>query len=199
MVKLRIDFAKSHLKGRKILDVGNLGDDEYDKGSVHSELRRMFSNVEFTGLDSNQDKARLVNFPGQVLGNAEDMPFSDNFFDSIYMGEIIEHTFEPKKMLTEAYRTLKQGGVLVLDTPNPYALSRILRFVIKRKDTIGHPDHKIFYTPAVLENILIKVGFRIEIMTTDSSFGIKGVNLYLPRVKLFNMLGGHICLKAIKE
>lgn len=199
MVKVRIDFAKLHLKGPRILDVGNLGDDEYDKGSIHTELRRVFANFEIIGLDNNLNKANVINFPGQVVGSAEDMPFSDNFFDSIYMGEILEHTFEPQKMLTETYRTLKQGGVLVLDTPNPYALSRIIRFVLKRRDTIGHPDHKIFYTPAVLENILKKAGFRIELMTTDSSFGIKGLTLYLPRVKLFNMLGGHICVKAIKE
>lgn len=199
MVKTRFDFLKLHVKGPRILDVGNLGDDEYDEGTIHTMIQSVFSNLTIIGLDTNKEKAKKLSFPNQVIGSAEAMPFSSDSFDTIYMGEILEHTFEPQKMLKEAYRTLKQGGVLVLDTPNPYALSRIFWFLVKKMDTLGHPDHKIFYTPRSLQILLEKNGFKIDVMTTDAVFSAKGRTFFLPRVPFANMLGGHICVKAMKS
>ncbi|MBI1888944.1 MAG: class I SAM-dependent methyltransferase [Candidatus Spechtbacteria bacterium] len=198
MVKTRFDFLKLHMKGPRILDVGNLGDDEYDEGKTHRMIQSAFSNFTIIGLDMNEEKAKKLSFPNQVVGSAEAMPFPSDFFDTIYMGEILEHTFEPQKMIKEARRTLKNGGILILDTPNPYALSRIFRFLVKKMDTLGHSDHKVFYTPCSLKNILEENEFHIEAMVTDSTFGVKGRTFFLPRIPFCEMLGGHICVKAIK-
>ncbi|MCP6719475.1 MAG: methyltransferase domain-containing protein [Patescibacteria group bacterium] len=199
MARGRFDFIKLHLRGPRILDVGNLGDGD-DEASIHKKIRESFGDTcDVIGLDSNEKKARELNFPGQVIGKAENMPFKNEFFDCVYMGEIIEHTFEPIKMIKEVNRVLKTGGVLVIDTPNVYALSRILRFFLKKMDSIGDPDHKLFYTPAVLKNMLEKNGFIIEIMSSNLKFGFRSKTFYLPKLKIFKMLGGHLCIKAIKK
>ncbi|MHB8261936.1 MAG: class I SAM-dependent methyltransferase [Bacteroidia bacterium] len=46
------------------------------------------------------------------------MPFEDNHFDCITSFETIEHTSKYKEMIQEFYRTLKNGGVAILSTPN---------------------------------------------------------------------------------
>ncbi len=85
-----------------------------------------------------------------------------------------------------------------MDTPNIYNLNRILRFVLKGKDSFGDPDHKIFYTPASLSKLLNTVGFEVIEITSDAKIGIikKEVILNFPP---FKRLGSHLCLIAKKS
>ena len=188
------DFIKEHLRGRRILDVGNIG----KGGSQYKKIIESFPDCEIIGLDNNIKRARELKLPNQVIGDAHKMPFSDNYFDGVIMAEILEHTFEPQKMIQEARRVLKIGGMLIVTTPNPYALARILRFFFKGMDVIGEPSHKIFYTPAIFKNIFGKNGFKIEIIST-TAIRIKFKNINLLRFKTSKMLGGNICVKAIKK
>ena len=45
-------------------------------------------------------------------------PFSDNYFDMVYCGEVIEHVFDTDHLLDEIYRVLKPNGIGVISTPN---------------------------------------------------------------------------------
>ena len=47
-----------------------------------------------------------------VLGSAEYLPFRDNSFDEIYASHVIEHLYEPDIFLRDAYRALKNKGLL---------------------------------------------------------------------------------------
>ena len=47
-----------------------------------------------------------------------DIQFEHNYFDKIVSFETIEHTAKYKEMLLEFYRTLKNGGVAIISTPN---------------------------------------------------------------------------------
>jgi len=40
----------------------------------------------------------------------EKFPFEDDFFDAIFLGEILEHLYDSDYLLDEVYRTLKWGG-----------------------------------------------------------------------------------------
>lgn len=46
------------------------------------------------------------------------IPFEDNNFDCITSFETIEHTSKYKEMIQEFYRTLKDGGIAIISTPN---------------------------------------------------------------------------------
>ena len=49
-------------------------------------------------------------------------PFSDCTFDIVLMCEVIEHISNPSTAISEAYRTLKAGGYLILTWPLVYNL-----------------------------------------------------------------------------
>ena len=108
-------------------------------------------------------------------------------FDCIYAGEIIEHSWQPNLMIKECHRILKDGGILIIDTPNVYDFVKIGYIFLKNLDTMGdnkrltyneakdnfknlreegelctQPQHKIFYTPAMLEQLLNMHGFKVE-------------------------------------
>lgn len=50
---------------------------------------------------------------------ADPIPFPDNNFTGVYMGQVLEHfTYSPRKPMEEIRRVLKPGGILVIDVPN---------------------------------------------------------------------------------
>ncbi|MFQ5805052.1 MAG: methyltransferase domain-containing protein [Phycisphaerae bacterium] len=46
-----------------------------------------------------------------------ELPFEDAWFDSVLMGELVEHLNRPERMLAEVRRVLKPAGTVVITTP----------------------------------------------------------------------------------
>ncbi len=57
----------------------------------------------------------------QVASESPTLPWADSSFDRIFLLDVVEHVREPLEMLSEAHRTLKPGGILVLSTPDRWA------------------------------------------------------------------------------
>ena len=191
----RQDFLFSRVQSGHILDVGNLG----RGGEIHKRLIAVLPHAEIHGLDIESQEKYGFDFPHQAVGSAEALPYPDGYFNTIYLGEVLEHTWLPRHVVNECYRVLKPQGVLILDTPNVYALSRMLRFLAMGRDIIlGNPDHKIFYSRAMMENLLEKSGFQKIESTTDSKFTIKGRDFKLPRFGPCAFLGEHLLAAAWK-
>ena len=190
----RVEFLARHIKEGRVLDVGNL-----DKGGAfHRQLIQKFPRCSFFGLDVIDQKKLGVNFPNQKIGSVETADFPDNFFDSLYLGQVFEHTWEPKKVLDQCYRILKPGGVVILDTPNVYALSRMIRYGLTGRDVIlGNPDHKLFYSRAMLEHLFESSHLKLKELLTENVFAFKGKLLPLPTFGTFKFLGE--CLMGAAE
>jgi len=75
----------------------------FDAGFVASRI--LFS---ANGLDP----ARILETPGERL------PFPDATFDVVYSANVLEHTADPTKVLSEALRVLKPCGILHMEMPN---------------------------------------------------------------------------------
>lgn len=191
----RFNFLKKHIKEGHVLDVGNLGPD----GWLHRDIRANFAKSSIVGIDNNEEIAKKVNFPNQIIGDiTKPLPFKNDYFDTVYLGEIIEHVWEPRKLLEEVHRVLKKDGVVIIDTPHVYALIRMIRFFIKGRDFLGEPSHKIFFTPVILNNLLEKCNFSVIEMVTDSKFTLKGKEIILPSIPPLKWLGSHLCVAAKK-
>lgn len=190
----RVDFLFQHLKPGRVLDLGNLGGD----ASPHPLLQARADGM-VVGLDIDLPKALQRRYPRQVVGAALVLPFRNGTFDTLYVGELLEHVCEPYACLREMRRVLKLDGMLILDTPNPLALERMMRWLVLGQSTLGDADHKFFYVPAMLERLLAGTGFSLLEITTDAKIPIGPLRLRpLPRWPFFARLGSHLCLVALR-
>jgi len=194
--KQREDFLLAHFKPGRILDIGNIGGimGEGSSYKFSDNLMDKYKNNEVYGLDIYDPKDEKL-YPNQFVGNIEDgTPFKSSFFDTVFMGEVIEHLACPGKALGEIYRVLKKDGVFILDTPNVYSLERMLRFAFKRNEDLGNKTHLIFYSPASLERILNHYKFKIVDLNTKS-----GKYISLMPLLLRKGMGSHILAAAVKN
>ena len=216
----RLEFVRSVIKGKKfsLLDVGNLGDGESTCATLKKDVEA--AGGTYYGLDSNEPLSRKLGLSNQIVGDLHRTPCADQQFDCIYAGEIIEHTWTPGIMIDECRRILKPEGLLILDTPNPYSITNILRFLLKKEDSMGdnrtltyheaknafgqlkergqvllQPQHKIFFTPAMLKQLFETHGFVLETMgcTIKPRNFLHGILLFI-----FPQGGPHLCCSARK-
>lgn len=60
-------------------------------------------------------QARVIN------GSAENLPLKDQSVDLIFCYEVIEHVFDPEKMLQEIRRVIRPNGCVFITVPNRWA------------------------------------------------------------------------------
>lgn len=173
-----------------ILEVGCASD---------SFLKLFPDNVEKYGVDLVERKLGGIRF--KQFDIERGLPYSDNYFDAIYGGEIIEHLLDTDLFLRECHRILKNRGILILSTPNSSALVNLVKWIKKEQFYgIGYNfessmgGHLRFYAIKSLRKQLEEHNFKIEKVITLYSNGLPGKILQF----LFRMRGGHIIVKARK-
>lgn len=109
----------------------------------------------YTGFDCDEWEIVL---PGGnfVRGNADNLPFEDGSFDTVCLGDILEHVKDPHKVLNEAMRVTKDRVVVTVpnewlwDDPNLLSFETREKWKergadlreVGRNSTIGHPSGK---------------------------------------------------------
>lgn len=98
---------------RMIADVGS-GD-----GYLCSRLSKQYQvvGVEFASSKVRIARERSSN-PHYIVADVETLPFNSSSIDMAFCIEVIEHVPEPKRLLSEIFRSLKPGGLLILTTPS---------------------------------------------------------------------------------
>lgn len=97
-------------------------------GFLVEESRR--AGFRAVGLDASrfalsQASAHAREAAGRVLqGHAEALPFPDDAFDVVSAFDLLEHVPRPERLLAEAARVLRPGGLLLAATPDPILFDR---------------------------------------------------------------------------
>lgn len=197
------------MAGEKILDIGFAGEAQ---PLVHELIRKKLPNACVVGIDNNLEavfKHRLTN---TLVGDAVILPFAKASFNTVMLLEIMEHfDVTAIDLLRESRRVLRTSGRLFLTTPNPYAWERwlwhwlVARRVYNRtnyRNFLGHPDHKMFWEPLSLINILSEHHLRVIAITTKNhsipflSRWIKGLRAFDLPFYPCDRVGAYTCMIA---
>ncbi len=192
----RFEYVASQVKGEKVLDVGSLD---------ARILKFLKKEVDYTSVDTREDfNKRLRKIGIKVITMdvcKKKLPFSSNTFDTVIMGEIIEHLENPIFALKEIKRVLKVGGALVGTTPNISNIQNLIYSVIFKPDKrhFRTPSHIYAFGDEELGNLLRIVGFK-NIQVNRICSRLPGVQLNLPDRGLFKIFSPYylfVCKKGV--
>lgn len=150
-----------------------------DIGCGFGEFALGFSDIVVdVGIDIAQKDVDIAKKCGKykkvVLGDARKMPFKDETFASIFSISTFEHITNPQKVIKEAYRVLKKGGILVttietedVDSQTFYrgtldklGLHSASKFLLRRYNKMFHRN--VIVNKNVWLQYFKKAGFSIE-------------------------------------
>lgn len=85
-------------------------------------------------------------------------PFGDQSFDAITMWDVLEHVYNPKKVLQDVARLLKPEGVFVVNHPNIDSIDRKLFGDM----WLGYelPRHLYLFPGDLLKSLMADLGFK---------------------------------------
>jgi len=163
----RVEMLISHIEPEmKVLEVG------CGTGSLTKELQKKQATIlaidispELLEVAKKRVKGSNVTF---LVGNAYNLVFEDNTFDTI-VGMSVLHHLEVDKALGEFYRGLKQGGTIYFTEPNmlnpQIAIQKNVPFI---KKLMGDTPGETAFFRWQLKTKLAKYSFRdIKLSTFD--------------------------------
>lgn len=112
-----------------------------------------------------------------IVADAHKLPFRSNQFSAVFAMEVLEHVFDPSKVLSEVRRVLKPKGYAVFLVPSDNFLFRFIWFFWLRfypRGKIWKDTHIQSYQNDYLVKISKKIGFKID---TDRKFLFKMLHL----------------------
>jgi 2-polyprenyl-3-methyl-5-hydroxy-6-metoxy-1,4-benzoquinol methylase len=135
--------------------------DASDESWLHVQLRRHFDDV--WGLDfAEHAVSRMHNLGFTNVFHGDAQAFSlGRSFDTIVIGELIEHVQNPEGVLQSARDHLNPGGRVVITTPYPFSALYFLYSLRNYPKTCVNPEHVAWYCPTTLRELVTRCGFSV--------------------------------------
>jgi len=105
--------------------------------------------------------AKLGSTSQVFVADINDYPVRDSTFDVIFFNHVLEHIPDDDRALSEVYRILKPGGLLVLGVPNEGAAFWQLAYKLQ-PETLRTTDHVHFYTAETLSKKCLNAQFKVQ-------------------------------------
>ena len=157
----RIHWIGSQVEGKKVLDIG------CSEGILAVLLAREGFSV--LGIDVNSD---ALSYAGELLkaenpfvhsqvefvhGDILHADVGEASFDTVVLGEVLEHVLQPELMLDRAFACLKSGGIFVMTTPF---------------GVMPDPDHKQTFSLSDIRDLLQGRGSPRVFMVNDGYISV---------------------------
>ncbi len=117
-----------------------------------------------------------------VAGQAEKLPLKAASVDFALIKEVLDHCYDPLKVLKEARRVLRPQGLVLITLTNDQAWYKRLMPGLAGRIKAAQHDHLYYFDPAWVQRLAREAGFK-NIEARDSHY------LRLPG-KLESLLGG---------
>src|SRR3972149_3217877 len=99
-----------------------------------------------------------------LVSDAHRLPFKDQSFDAVFALEVLEHVFEPVKVLQEIKRVLKKDGYGVFLVPaETFIFQLVWYFWTRGKGRVWGQNHLHAYSGNFLVRLAKVLGFHIVV------------------------------------
>jgi len=148
----------------KLMGTVSAGTRVCDVGCSHGELLyalKTLRQCNVVGVDISEPMVARCAERGvpAIAGTLAQAKFESAKFDLVTMTEYLEHEGDPRSVLEECRRVVRDGGYLALEIPLISSLpAKLFRNHWSQLDL---PRHLMFFTPETLQRMLSEVGFEV--------------------------------------
>lgn len=168
--------------GGRVLDIGSAD------GVFTKVILERSKADQVIGIDVLQDSVKWANDHWKnkkvkfQVGDAHKLEFKPSTFDAVFILEVLEHVFEPEKVIEEIRRVLKSGGYVIILVPSDSLLFRLVWFLVKKFwwAKIWEDTHVQSFTGDLLPELVKSVGLKIEV---DKTFWLGMLHVVKARKK----------------
>jgi SAM-dependent methyltransferase len=150
-----------------------------DIGCANGDTLKTARNAgaEVYGIELNPKAVKICESKGLNVhcGTLEDSGYPDDYFDTIWMSQVLEHLPSPKESLEEIKRILKPDGKLHIFCPNAGSYSA--KFFGKYWHGWHIPFHFYAYTREPLTRLVAECGFEVKKLTTTTPYHFVSTSL----------------------
>jgi hypothetical protein len=163
----RLKFIMKHSAQRNVTHIG-CADVPYTERRIN-DGRLLHKNLiditnDIVGIDISTEGLKILskNYPTHKFCLPEEYNNLGFSPDLILAGEVIEHVDNPSSFLNYINSISSSNTRLLITTPNAYSIKGFLRAILGRE--YCHPDHVLHFSEMTLKNLLIKHGWKIDIV-----------------------------------
>lgn len=165
--KNTVNLIEKYSQKGKIIDIG------CGKGEFLSVAEKR--GWQAYGVEPSHDLAdyalKKYNLKNIVVNKIDTIDFPDSFFDAATLNMALEHIDNPRLIIQEINRVLKNNGVLLIEVPNMDSLmlkAAAIYFRLKKRDwspllsPLHYPFHNYGYNISSLRYLLSTCNFAIK-------------------------------------
>ncbi len=168
--KKKLKFINKHVAKGSLFDVG-CGTGQFLKLAEDDGW-------DVCGLDISAQAARLAREKYGVrvfVGRPEEIDLAGKCFDCVTMWDVVEHLKDPRASLAVLASKIKEGGILVIRTPNERALTRRIARGVRY---FGNPaflkyayytPHYFYYDARNLSVFLSSLNLKVEVVQLENT------------------------------
>ncbi|MEJ7738062.1 MAG: class I SAM-dependent methyltransferase [Chitinophagaceae bacterium] len=175
-------FAKVPINALNILDVG------CGTGIMGKVLKQQRKDRIICGVTYSKDEYVIAN---QVLDKVwiadinKETPMFDGTFDCIIFSHVLEHTYQPEKVLADFSSFLNKEGVIIVALPNILHFRQRIKFLsgsFQYSANGGLMDitHYRFYDWVTAQKMIISAGLRIIAKEGHGNFPLPFFRVLFP-------------------
>ncbi len=136
-------------------------------GAFARKIPRRFKS--YTGLDLSTTLLKALRerlpYVNAVHGDAQDLPFADQMFDTVLLFSGLHHLPDMRQSLDNAYRVLRPGGCFFCFEPNDRAWYRAPMRFLRNQKTVRdfikiYSEDEIYLDPDVVSRTARDAGFE---------------------------------------
>jgi ubiquinone/menaquinone biosynthesis C-methylase UbiE len=149
------------------------GLDLVDVGCAHADFEAFARPAlrSYTGIEPSKALLPKDRSEGKAFrlkrGQAEKLPLPAASADALLLKEVLDHCYDPAKVLAEAARVLRPGGWVLITLTNDQAWYKRLLPGWAQRIKSGQDDHLNFFDPAWVARLLEGAG--LEALGADDS------------------------------
>lgn len=143
-------------------------------GVLANYIKLSLPNCHVVGIDTD---SKRIDIAKSTIGKRDSIDFACRdatelefpSCSSIIMTDFLHHTHKQKEVIINSYKSLKEGGYLIIEEVDPSSNPILKYWISSLSDRILYPHSKSYFrTPEYWVNMLSRIGFIVETIIPPS-------------------------------